>query len=119
MQKHQKIQGVGYYMAWTNLLIASVFEIVFAISLKYTEGFSRFIPSIVATATAIASVATLSQSLKTLPVGTAYALWTGIGAVGTTIMGMILFNEPRDITRVVSIALIICGIIGLKLTNSH
>jgi quaternary ammonium compound-resistance protein SugE len=104
-------------MAWTFLLIACVFEIVFAIGLKYTEGFSRLLPSVVTVVAGTASVVILSQSVRALPVGTAYAIWTGIGAVGTVILGRWLFDEPWGVARLVCIGLIISGIIGLRLTS--
>ncbi len=104
-------------MAWTYLLVASCFEIIFALSLKHTEGFTRLGPSIVTLAAGTASFLILSQALKTLPVGTGYAIWTGIGAVGTVILGMLLFHEPRDMTRLLCIGLIISGLIGLRLTS--
>jgi quaternary ammonium compound-resistance protein SugE len=105
-------------MAWTYVLIASGFEILFALSLKYTEGFTRLGPSLLTVVAGVASFLILSQSLKTLPVGTGYAMWTGIGAVGTTILGILFFHEPRDVGRLISIALIISGIVGLRLTSA-
>jgi quaternary ammonium compound-resistance protein SugE len=105
-------------MAWTYILIASGFEILFALGLKYTDGFTRLGPSLLTVVAGVASFLILSQSLKTLPVGTGYAMWTGIGAVGTTILGILLFHEPRDVGRLVSIALIISGIVGLRLTSA-
>jgi quaternary ammonium compound-resistance protein SugE len=105
-------------MAWMFLFIASVFEIIFALGLKYTQGFSRLAPSIVTVAAGVASVVILSQSVKALPVGTAYAMWTGIGAVGAAVLGMWLFDEPRDVARLVCIGLIISGIVGLRLTST-
>jgi quaternary ammonium compound-resistance protein SugE len=114
MSKGRKVET----MAWTSLFIASVFEILFALGLKYTEGFTRLVPSVLTVAAGVASFLILSQSLKTLPVGTGYAMWTGIGAVGTTILGILLFHEPRDVARLVSIGLIISGIIGLRLTSA-
>jgi quaternary ammonium compound-resistance protein SugE len=106
-------------MAWTYLLIASAFEILFALALKSTEGFTRLAPSVLTVAAGAASVLILSQSLKTLPVGTGYAMWTGIGAVGTAILGILLFHEPRDVARLVCIGLIISGIVGLRLTSQQ
>jgi quaternary ammonium compound-resistance protein SugE len=105
-------------MAWTFLFVACIFEIIFALSLKYTQGFSRFLPSVVTVVAGTASVAILSQSVKALPVGTAYAMWTGIGAVGTAILGMWIFDEPRSVIRLVCIGLIISGIVGLRLTSN-
>jgi quaternary ammonium compound-resistance protein SugE len=101
--------------AWLVLLAAGVCEVAWAIGLKYTEGFSRPLPSALTVAAMIASVILLAWALKTLPVGTAYAVWTGIGAVGTALLGMWLFDEPRDVARLVSIGLIVAGILGLKL----
>jgi quaternary ammonium compound-resistance protein SugE len=103
-------------MAWTYLLVASCFEIVFALSLKYTESFMRLWPSMVTVAAGAASFLILSQALKTLPVGTCCAIWTGIGAIGTVILGMLLFHEPRDMARLVW--LVISGLIGLRLTSA-
>lgn len=106
-------------MPWVYLFIAGVFEVVWAIGLKYTEGFSKLLPSLGTLAAMVVSFFFLSQALKTIPVGTGYAVWTGIGAVGTATLGIILFNEPRDIARVLCILLIVAGILGLKLTSSH
>jgi len=105
-------------MAWTYLLVASCFEIVFALSLKSAEGFTRLGPSMLTVGAGAASFLILSQALKTLPVGTCYAIWTRIGAVGTVLIGMILFHEPRDMARLVCIGLIISGLIGLRLTSA-
>lgn len=105
-------------IAGTYLLIASCFEIVFALGLKSTQGFTRLVPSLVTVVAGVASVLILSQSLKMLPVGTGYAAWTGIGAVGTAILGILLFDEPRDVARLVCIGLIISGIVGLRLTSA-
>lgn len=105
-------------MAWLYLLIAGLLEIVWAIGLKYTEGFTRILPTSITVVAMIFSVIFLGLALKALPIGTAYAIWTGIGIVGTTILGMVLFNEPADVLRIVCILLIITGIAGLKfLTN--
>ena len=106
-------------MSWIYLLIASVFEIAFAVGMKYTEGFTRFVPSVLTIAAATASFVTLSQSLKTLPIGTAYVVWTGIGAVGSTILGIYLFDEPRDVWRLFCLLLIVVGVIGLKLLSPN
>jgi quaternary ammonium compound-resistance protein SugE len=102
-------------MAWMYLVIASLFEIAFALGLKYTDGFSRFLPSVLTVVAGNASFLLLSQALKTFPVSTGYAMWTGIGAVGTALLGMWLFHEPRDVARLLCIGLIISGIIGLRL----
>lgn len=100
--------------AWIALLVAGLCEIAWAIGLKYTEGFSRLLPSVLTLAAMTASVALLGWSLRVLPVGTAYAVWTGIGAVGTALLGMWLFDESRDVVRLVCIGLIVAGILGLK-----
>ncbi|HVE52518.1 MAG TPA: quaternary ammonium compound efflux SMR transporter SugE [Ramlibacter sp.] len=105
-------------MAWVVLVIAGLFEVGWAIGLKYTEGFSRLWPS-VGTATAmVVSVVLLGWAMRTLPVGTAYAVWTGIGAVGTVILGIVLFQEPATVARLVCVGLILAGIVGLKLTHA-
>ncbi len=104
-------------MAWFTLVIAGILEVGWAIGLKYSDGFSKPIPSILTVIGMILSFFMLSISLKTLPVGTAYTIWTGIGAIGTAIMGMILFQEPRDTARIICMMLIVAGIIGLKLTS--
>ncbi len=101
--------------AWLILLIAGLCEVAWAVGLKYTEGFSRLGPSLATVAAMVVSVALLGWSLKTLPLGTAYAVWTGIGAVGTAILGMILFGESREAARLLCIVLIVAGIVGLKL----
>jgi quaternary ammonium compound-resistance protein SugE len=103
--------------AWAVLLVAGLCEIGWAIGLKYTEGFTRLVPSAWTLAAMVASVILLAWSLKTLPVGTAYAVWTGIGAVGTALLGMLLFNESREVARLVCIGLIVAGILGLKLVT--
>jgi quaternary ammonium compound-resistance protein SugE len=104
-------------MAWLYLLTAGLLEVTWAIGLKYTDGFTRLIPSVVTITSMVASILFLGLALKTLPVGTAYAIWTGIGAVGVAILGIILFAEPANALRLGSIALIISGIIGLKLVS--
>lgn len=103
-------------MNWFYILIASLFEISWAIGLKYSEGFTQLRASIFTVITMILSYVFLSMGIKTLPLGTAYAVWTGIGAVGTAVYGMIYFNEPRDLIRVFFIFLIVVGIIGLRFT---
>jgi quaternary ammonium compound-resistance protein SugE len=103
-------------MSWFYVFIASIFEISWAVGLKYSEGFTRLHASIFTVITMILSYVFLSLGVKTLPIGTAYAVWTGIGAVGTALYGMIYFNEPRDLLRVFFIFLIVIGIIGLRLT---
>jgi len=102
-------------MSWVFLAIAGLFEIVWAIALKYAEGFTQLWPSVVAIVGMIASVVLLELSLRDLPVGTAYAVWTGIGTVGAAILGMVLFQEPATAIRIGCIGLIVCGIAGLKL----
>jgi len=104
-------------MAWTYLVIAGLFEVVWAVGLKYTEGFTRPVPSLLTVAAMVVSFVFLAQAMKALPVGTAYAVWTGIGAVGTAIMGIILFSESMAAGRIVSILLVVLGLIGLKLTS--
>ncbi len=106
-------------MAWICLIVAGILEIGWAIGLKYTEGWSKLYPSLITAALMIASFQFLSMALKTLPIGTAYAIWTGIGAVGTAILGMILFDEPRDLVRILCILLIVAGIAGLKFTSAQ
>ncbi len=103
-------------MAWVYVLIASVFEISWAIGLKYSEGFTQLKATIFTIITMILSYVFLALGVKQLPIGTAYAVWTGIGAVGTVIYGMIYFNESKELLRIFFIFLIIVGIIGLKLT---
>lgn len=105
-------------MNWTYLAIAGLLEIAWAVGLKYTDGWTRLVPSLITAALMIASFYFLSLAVRALPIGTAYAVWTGIGTVGAAILGMILFDEPRDIVRVLCIFLIIAGIAGLKLTSS-
>jgi quaternary ammonium compound-resistance protein SugE len=105
-------------MAWINLAIAGVLEIFWTISLKYTEGFSRLWPNLFTVLGMIASFYFLAQALKVIPVGTGYAIWTGIGAAGTAILGIILFGESAAPARLVCITVIVAGIIGLKLTSS-
>lgn len=106
-------------MQWLFLGIAGIFEICWAISLKFSLGFTRILPSIVTVIGMILSFYFLSLALKTLPLGTAYAIWTGIGTVGTVILGILFFKEPVDLIRFVCIGLIITGIVGLKLVSPH
>lgn len=101
-------------MAWIILLIAGVFEIGWAVGLKYTEGFTKPIPTALTAISLVLSMALLGWSVKTLPLGTAYAVWTGVGAVGTAIVGIVLFKEPATAARLVCLGLIVAGILGLK-----
>ena len=101
-------------MAWLYLFIAGLFEMAWAIGLKYTEGFSRLWPSLATVVAMALSLGLLGLALKTLPVGTAYAVWTGIGAVGTAVLGIYLFGDPATAPRLVCIGLIVIGIVGLK-----
>ena len=104
-------------MSWLILLIAGLLEVVWAIGLKYTQGFTRLTPSIITVTAMIASVVLLSWAMKSLPVGTAYAIWTGIGAVGAAITGMVLLGESASPARLLSLGLIVAGIISLKLST--
>lgn len=104
-------------MAWIVLLIAGLLEVVWAIGLKYTQGFTRLTPSIITIAAMVISMLLLAHAMKTLPTGTAYAAWTGIGAVGAAIMGMVLLGESTNIARIISLCLIVIGILGLKFSS--
>src|SRR5215470_10698779 len=104
-------------MAWISLVIAGLFEILWAIGLKYTEGMTKLAPSVFTVAAMIVSFFFLAQALKTIPVGTGYAVWTGIGAAGTAILGIVLFSESAALPRLLCLLLIVAGIIGLKLTS--
>jgi quaternary ammonium compound-resistance protein SugE len=101
-------------MSWFILFIAGLFEIAWAIGLKYSSGFTKLWPTVFTLIAMVTSMGMLSYSVKTLPVGTAYAVWTGIGAVGTAILGIVLFNESKDFMRLFFIFLIVSGIIGLR-----
>lgn len=103
-------------MAWIYILIASVFEISWAVGLKYSDGFTHLKASVFTVITMILSYVFLSLGVKNIPIGTAYAVWTGIGAVGTAVYGILFFDEPRDLLRIAFIFLIVIGIIGLRLT---
>lgn len=103
-------------MSWLIVLIAGLFEVVWAIGLKYTHGFTRLTPSAITVVAMIVSITLLSWAMKTLPVGTAYAIWTGIGAVGTAITGILLLGESANLARLLSLGLIVAGIMGLKLS---
>ncbi len=104
-------------MAWIYLFFAGLFEVGWAIGLKYTDGFTRLIPSAWTIASMVISLALLGLALKTLPVGTGYAVWTGIGTVGTAILGVVLFREPATAARLACIGLIVAGIVGLKVVT--
>ncbi|MDP8901972.1 MAG: multidrug efflux SMR transporter [Actinomycetota bacterium] len=104
-------------MAWLYLIVAGIFEIGFAMGLKFSEGFSRTWPTLLMFASGGLSFYLLSVSMKSLPVGTAYSVWTGIGAVGTVALSILLLDEPRDVFRLASILLIVVGIVGLRLTS--
>lgn len=103
-------------MSWLILFIAGLFEIVWAIGLKYTDGFTRLAPSVITLLAAAISFGLLGLAMKTLPVGTAYSIWVGIGAAGTVLMGILLFNEPVNAMRIGSVVLIVLGVLGLKLS---
>jgi quaternary ammonium compound-resistance protein SugE len=105
-------------MAWLYLFVAGLMEVVWAVGLKYTEGFTRLWPSVWTGAALVLSMVLLAAAVKTLPLGTAYAVWTGMGAVGTAALGVILFGESASPARVASSALILTGLIGLKLTSA-
>ena len=104
-------------MAWVLLLVAGLLEVGWAVGLKYTEGFTRPWPSLFTLAAMVLSVVLLGIAMKSLPVGTAYAVWVGIGAVGTAILGMVLFGEPATAGRLASLGLIVAGIVGLKMAS--
>lgn len=104
-------------MAWVILFIAALFEIGWAVGLKYTEGFTRLLPSVATITSMILSMGLLGLAVRDLPIGTAYAVWTGIGTVGTVVLGIILFGEPATVIRLVCIGLIVTGILGLQLST--
>jgi quaternary ammonium compound-resistance protein SugE len=104
-------------MAWIALFVAGLLEVGWAIGLKYTEGFTRLGPTTWTIAAMVASVVLLGWAMKTLPVGTAYAVWTGIGAAGTVVLGILLFGEPATVVRLACVGLILAGIVGLKLVT--
>lgn len=105
-------------MTWIILLLAGLLEVVWAVGLKYTEGFTKLLPSALTLAAMAGSVGMLGLALRTLPLGTAYAIWTGIGTVGTVIYGIVMLNEPASVMRLMCIAMIVGGIIGLKISNA-
>lgn len=104
-------------MAWVYLAIAGLFEVGWAIGLKYTQGFTRLVPTTLTLASMVVSLGLLGLALKSLPVGTAYAVWTGIGTLGTATLGIMLFGEPAHAMRLACIGLIVAGIVGLKLVG--
>ena len=104
-------------MAWIILILAGLFEVGWAIGLKYTEGFTRLWPTVGTVVAMVISLGLLGVAMKSLPVGTAYAIWVGVGAVGTVILGIVLFQEPVNALRMVSVGLIIAGLVGLKLAT--
>lgn len=105
-------------MAWIYLIVAGLLEVGWAVGLKYTVGFTRFWPSVGTLAAMVVSFALLAQAIKTIPLGTGYAVWTGIGAAGTAIFGVIFLGESRDLTRMLCLLLIVAGVIGLKVAAS-
>jgi quaternary ammonium compound-resistance protein SugE len=104
-------------MAWVYLAVAGLLEVVWAVGLKYTEGFTRLGPTALTVTAMVASVVLLGIALRELPVGTGYAIWTGIGTIGTALLGIMLFHEPATALRLASIGLIVAGIVGLKLVS--
>jgi len=104
-------------MTWIVLILAGLLEVVWAVGLKYTEGFTKLIPSVFTLAAMAGSVGMLGLALRALPLGTAYAIWTGIGTVGTVVYGIVMLNEPAGVVRLVCIAMIVGGIIGLKIAT--
>jgi quaternary ammonium compound-resistance protein SugE len=105
--------------AWTLLIVAGLLEIVWAVGLKYTEGFTRMLPSAITLTAMVLSIVLLGRALQTIPVGTGYAVWTGIGAVGTALVGILVLGEPRDAGRLIALSAIIGGIVGLKVVSPH
>ncbi len=104
-------------LAWVWLLLAGLLEVTWALSLKYSEGFTRFVPSVVTLAALALSMVLLSVAVRTLPIGTAYGVWVGIGALGAAVLGVVLFDEPLSAARVFFLALLLVAIIGLRLTS--
>ncbi len=104
-------------MTWMILILAGLLEVAWAVGLKYTVGFTRLIPSVLTVLAMVASVGLLGLALRNLPLGTAYAIWTGIGTVGTVIFGIVVLNEPASVARLVCIAMIVAGILGLKMAT--
>jgi quaternary ammonium compound-resistance protein SugE len=106
-------------MAWVYLVIAGMLEVAWATAMKFSEGFTRLWPTVAMAVLMLASFGLLSQAMKTLPLGTAYGVWTGIGAVGSVLVGIFFFGESRELVRVLCMVLILSGIVGLKLTSAH
>lgn len=106
-------------MAWVYLVIAGFLEVAWATAMKFSEGFTRLWPTVAMVVLMLASFGLLSQAMKTLPLGTAYGVWTGIGAVGSVLVGIFFFGESRELVRVLCMILILSGIVGLKLTSAH
>ena len=104
-------------MPWIYLMLAGLLEVVWAIGLKYTEGFTRLWPSVITASAMIASIVLLAMAVKSLPIGTAYAIWTGIGAVGAVILGIVLFGDSASPLRLACVGLVVVGMLGLKLTG--
>jgi quaternary ammonium compound-resistance protein SugE len=104
-------------MAWVYLFLAGLAEVGWAIGLRYTDGFTRAVPSVLTVLAMTVSVVLLGQAVRTLPIGTAYAVWTGIGAAGTAVLGMLIFGEPREAARLLCLALIVGGAVGLRLAT--
>ena len=114
-----KLHKVTNNMAWVYLVVAGLFECGWAIGLKYTDGFTKLVPSLLTVSAMAISIWLLAVAMKTIPVGTAYAVWTGIGAVGVAIFGMLLFGESRDVMRIVCLLFIVSGIVGLKFVSTE
>ncbi|MDO8188974.1 SMR family transporter [Conexibacter sp. JD483] len=106
-------------MAWILLLVAALLEVAWAIGLKYTEGFTKLAPTIPTVAAMVASMLLLAQAAKTLPIGTAYGIWVGIGAAGAATLGIFLFNEPHSAARIFFLVLLLVSVVGLKATSGH
>lgn len=104
-------------MTWIVLLLAGLFEVVWALGLKHTHGFTRFWPSVITVSALIISIGLLGWAMRTLPVGTAYAIWVGVGVLGTALVGMLALNEPVSVARLLSLGLVLAGVLGLKLTS--
>ena len=105
--------------AWTLLIVAGLLEVVWAVGLKYTQGFTRPLPTAITLTAMVFSIVLLGRALRTIPVGTGYAVWTGIGAVGTAVVGILVLGEPRDPGRLIALSAIIGGIVGLKMVSPH